>query len=169
MDTAKVANWLQILGNFGVVVGLILVAVQINQNSEQIQQTASLSRAEAARELFFNRINNEQLGSTYEKLTAAGLDAATSNPLFAKLMKEADLTEREAGMLLDEQYAWWLFYEQMILNMDRLSAGQRTAVHFGLRSAYEGTKWRAFWYQSMKPYLNPDAVRYVDNLLAQPG
>jgi hypothetical protein len=25
-----------------------------------------------------------------------------------------------------------------------------------------------FWYQIVKPTLNPDAVRYVDNLLAQP-
>jgi hypothetical protein len=34
MDTAKVANWLQIIGNLGIVGGLVLVAVQINQSSE---------------------------------------------------------------------------------------------------------------------------------------
>ena len=33
MDSSKLANWLQILGNLGLVVGLILVAVQINQNT----------------------------------------------------------------------------------------------------------------------------------------
>ena len=34
MDSSKLANWLQILGNFGLVVGLILVAVQIKQNTD---------------------------------------------------------------------------------------------------------------------------------------
>ena len=34
MDSNKVANWLQIGGNIGIVVGLILVAVQIKQSSD---------------------------------------------------------------------------------------------------------------------------------------
>ncbi len=34
MDSTKVASWLQIFGNFGLIAGLILVAVQINQNTE---------------------------------------------------------------------------------------------------------------------------------------
>ncbi len=33
MDSSKLGSWLQILGNLGLVVGLILVAVQINQNT----------------------------------------------------------------------------------------------------------------------------------------
>jgi hypothetical protein len=168
MDTAKVANWLQIIGNFGIVVGLILVAVQINQNSEQIQQTANLSRIESYRQLFLNRVNNEQLRSTYEKLTAAGL-ATTSIPFIAKTMKEAELTEREAGMLYDEQHAWWSLYSHMIIDIDRLSAGQKALLDLVLRSAYDGTSWTANWYTSERHGLNPDAVRYSDNLLAQPG
>jgi len=34
MDSSKLANWLQIGGNIGIVIGLILVAVQIKQSSE---------------------------------------------------------------------------------------------------------------------------------------
>ena len=34
MESSKLANWLQILGNFGLIVGLILVAIQIRQSSE---------------------------------------------------------------------------------------------------------------------------------------
>ena len=34
MDNSKLANWLQILANLGIVAGLILVGVQINQNTK---------------------------------------------------------------------------------------------------------------------------------------
>ena len=37
MHVSKVGNWLQIIGNFGLIVGLVMVAVQIKQNTEIAQ------------------------------------------------------------------------------------------------------------------------------------
>jgi hypothetical protein len=34
MDSSRLANWLQIIGNLGLIVGLVLVAVQIKQNND---------------------------------------------------------------------------------------------------------------------------------------
>lgn len=34
MDSGRFVNWLQIAGNFGLIAGLVLVAIQINQNTE---------------------------------------------------------------------------------------------------------------------------------------
>jgi len=34
MDSSKAANWLQIIGNLGLIIGLVLVAVQIKQNND---------------------------------------------------------------------------------------------------------------------------------------
>ena len=34
MNSEKLADWLQVLGNFGLIAGLVLVAVQIQQNTE---------------------------------------------------------------------------------------------------------------------------------------
>ena len=34
MDSSKAANWLQIIGNLGLIVGLVLVAVQIRQSND---------------------------------------------------------------------------------------------------------------------------------------
>jgi hypothetical protein len=34
MDSSRVANWLQIMGNLGLIIGLVLVAVQIKQNND---------------------------------------------------------------------------------------------------------------------------------------
>ncbi len=46
MDSNKLANWLQVCANFGLLGGLVLVAIQINQNSDQLSQTHQLTRAE---------------------------------------------------------------------------------------------------------------------------
>lgn len=37
METSKITNWLQIIANLGIVGGLILVGIQINQNTEMAQ------------------------------------------------------------------------------------------------------------------------------------
>lgn len=37
MQVSKVGNWLQIIGNFGLIAGLVMVAVQIKQNTEIAQ------------------------------------------------------------------------------------------------------------------------------------
>jgi hypothetical protein len=160
VDTSKLANWLQIVGNFGIVVGLILVAVQIDQTSDQVQQSINQARGDAARQLFFNRINNDDLRGVYNKVVDV-----SSIPFFTKLMTEKELTQDEVGMIFDEQFAWWLFYEQMIVNVDQLSDGQRHAVNRGLRRYADG--WDQLWYATTRDGLNPDVVRYVDDLLAE--
>ena len=49
MDSNKLSNWLQVAGNFGLLAGLVLVAVQINQNSEQLKQNQEVARLEPIR------------------------------------------------------------------------------------------------------------------------
>ena len=46
MDSNKLANWLQVGANIGLLGGLVLVAIQINQNSDQLGQSHQLVRAE---------------------------------------------------------------------------------------------------------------------------
>ena len=40
MNSEKLANWLQIVGNLGILAGLVLVAVEINQNTASVQGSA---------------------------------------------------------------------------------------------------------------------------------
>jgi len=40
MNSEKLANWLQIGGNLGILAGLVLVAVEINQNTASVQGSA---------------------------------------------------------------------------------------------------------------------------------
>ncbi len=40
MNSEKLANWLQSVGNLGILAGLVLVAVEINQNTASVQGSA---------------------------------------------------------------------------------------------------------------------------------
>ena len=51
MDSSKLGNWLQIVGNLGLIAGLVLVAVQINQNTE-------MTRAQMLSEGMITAANN---------------------------------------------------------------------------------------------------------------
>jgi hypothetical protein len=51
VDSSKLGNWLQIGGNLGLIAGLVLVAVQINQNTE-------MTRAQMLSEGWINAASN---------------------------------------------------------------------------------------------------------------
>ncbi len=51
MDSSKIGKWLQIVGNLGLIAGLVLVAVQINQNTE-------MTRAQMLSEGWINAASN---------------------------------------------------------------------------------------------------------------
>ena len=67
-----------------------------------------------------------------------------------------------------EQLVRWNNLAQTILYRDELLPGDRVQFDMSTRITLSEPTFR-FWYQIVKPTLNPDAVRYVDYLLAQPG
>ena len=88
------------------------------------------------------------------------------------MMQQAGLTTEEARLLWFELYAWWQFRVQTIAYVDELPPGERTEFDEALRRNYGLYPVDRIWYETAKRLngvLNPDAIRYIDNLLAQPG
>jgi hypothetical protein len=90
VDSSKLGNWLQLLGNLGLIIGLILVAVQIKQNTD-------ISRAQ----LLSDSISSSQT-----------LDLALigENPalIWAKAQTDPEeLTDEELGVLLAFLNHFW--------------------------------------------------------------
>ena len=54
MDSSKLGNWLQIVGNAGLIVGLVLVAVQVRQNTE-------IAKAQIVNEGWISLINTRHV------------------------------------------------------------------------------------------------------------
>ena len=60
--------------------------------------------------------------------------------------------------------AWWQLREQTIVYMDELRPGPRAEIHNMMKSAFQSPLTR-LWYDTRKARLNPDVVRYIDDLL----
>ncbi len=77
MNSEKLANWLQIVGNLGILAGLVLVAVEINQNTATIQGSAYQDWVAANLEL--NMAANEP---TLSRLCVLGICYSTLIRIF---------------------------------------------------------------------------------------
>ena len=94
MDSTKVASWLQIIGNLGLLIGLVLVAVQINQATYLVQN-----------QLFSDQITDRQ-NYYFAMLGENPADA------FAKaVMEPENLTDPELVVMtawMDREINYWL-------------------------------------------------------------
>ena len=74
----------------------------------------------------------------------------------------------EAWAFNSNTFSWWLFDEQQVEHSDKLRKAERNRFDALMRAQYQsGTK--RWFFEQARPFLNADAVRYIDNLLAQPG
>jgi hypothetical protein len=124
------------------------------------------------RELLMSRANSAELCSLITKVSTAVRQSSGSGPndFVGELVATAGLTEAEAFRLMFDQEAWWQYRAQTIQYIDELSEGERVGFDESIRQGYGGARFiEARWYANRKATLNPDAVRYVDTLLAQPG
>jgi hypothetical protein len=83
-------------------------------------------------------------------------------------MEKAGLNAIEARVAFYDLLAWWQHRALAITYIHELSEGERFEFDGGIRSFY-GEPLARLWYETQKPRLNPVAVHYVDNLLAESG
>ena len=109
----------------------------------------------------------KQAGLTTEQAHSL-LSVATTRlpPLMDALGRQAGLTPEEALSLNSELAAQWNNVSQTILYIDELPPGNRAQFDRTNRDGFSEPVVR-LWYETVKSNFDPDAVRYVDNLLAQ--
>ncbi len=98
MNTAKFNHWLQIAANIGIVGGLVLVGVQLNQNSELLR--TQILYEESARSI---DLESRVIGEEGARVWAKAMTEPTELSLEEKRIMEALLwsyTEQLRGMLL---------------------------------------------------------------------
>ena len=145
MNSEKLANWLQIVANLGILAGLIMVAVQINQNTASVK------------------------GSAYQAWVAANVEL---NMSFAgvEAISQGDL---DSASLTDESQAafamWNMSLMQMVQATDYLyrtgtldknlrdKEVHRAAGHL----EYPGV--RQWWDAGGKTQLTPEFVELIES------
>jgi hypothetical protein len=115
------------------------------------------------------RVTDPQLNTLYGKANVAfgGEPAAAFT---AVLMQRAGMTLEEALSLNWDLFAWFNYRIQIIPNADDLPPMERTSFDNAIRGTYgQPGVYRAFLEGYIRPTQHPDFIRYIDNVLAQPG
>ena len=147
---------------------LVIVIVQLRHARSETRRAVSQGRAEANREMMAT-LMNERMASIFTKsMTALQV---TPGPAMAALMERAKLTQEEAFSLANFARMHWDLIVQIIPNVSELSAIERHEFDANIRFNYgiASGPIRIVYESVLKPRAHPDAVRYVESVLAQPG
>jgi hypothetical protein len=155
------------LGSLAVFITLAYLSMQVRHARSDSQRALSQGRTEAVRELN-SLFVDEKVRTSWEK--ALIVLEAPLPPDMTVLMERAKLTHEEAIVVGVVARMNWGYKTQTIPYVDELPAIERDAFEKSIRRLYgpNGGPHRVF-YETNKSMQHPDAVRYVDNLLAQPG
>jgi len=156
----------EVLGATAVFVTLAYLTVQVRHARREAVRNVSQSRTDAARDFNLTSALNERYVSISTKAHAHM--GGVRNTAAIALVEQAGLTLEEATTFSGVQLARWQMQTQIMSNLADLSAGQRLEFDSLIRRAYDGSlPASALWYMHSKRILNPELVRYVDDLLAQ--
>jgi len=158
----------QMLGSIAVFITLGYLSVQVGHAREQMSRSARAARHEAIRQYFMFEYTSSHRTEALLRLDPnIGVKGAYS--AWTDFIMQRGGTRGEAQRLNFSELVYWSVAEQNIGTIDDFSLGERSQFESALRFVYGGgSSLRTKWYETTKFRLNPDAVRFIDNLLAQP-
>ena len=156
----------QCLGSIAVFVTLAYLAVQVRHSRTEARRAISQTRSDGARQHSLTLATDAELSVVYAK-ARRGIGAEIAHPFVETLVEKTGLLREEATRIMSFEMAHWQYRAQIIANIDELAPGGRAQFDYSTRFTYGTDPLTRLWYENAKTWLNPDAVRYVDNLLAQ--
>ncbi len=153
MDSNKLANWLQVVASIGLLGGLVLVAIQINQNSDQLSQSHQLARAQ---------LLSNQHDSWIE------IDASKQSETFARALAKSIIRPNEltASEILELDGYLFTYIDQLDRDRDLYNLGvfgtPPEALVRGSLSDYFGNEFARAWWAETKWKFELDIVEAID-------
>jgi len=167
MNWEAIAAIGQMLGSIAVLVTLGYLAVQLRHSRTALLGSITLTRAAMLRDQMMAGASDEGLAHLIVKAqTAFG---GVNLPFVDEIVKRAGLTVEEAQRVYGYQAAWWQIRSESIRYMKELPDADQEGFDARMRAIFRAGSLDRLWYETSKPALGTDAVRYIDNLLAQPG
>lgn len=150
MNSDKLGRWLTLAANMGVIAGLILVAVQINQNT-------AITKAQIA--------NDNYIADMTLELAMMGENPADS---FHKAVYTPDELTTADAVVLDRYFNYGMVQIQRLQKMDELGMayeGWRERVNY--LSWHFGNEVGRRWWNQVKDDYPEEFREYVDNILTE--
>ena len=102
MNLNKLNNWLTLIANIGVLIGIIVVVVELRQNTTAIEYDSYWNRVAAAADLRIPLIESDELARKYLEYAALGAPG-----VFSALDPYMDVVRNgENGLLAADLNAW---------------------------------------------------------------
>jgi len=156
----------QMVGSIAVFITLGYLAVQVRHARLTGQRALSQGRSEALRDLLTQQTDERMIRLALK--TNAGL-GGQSTPFVRALMDQTGVTEEEAMLVMWSQITWWNYFLQIIPHVKELPPMERRQFDVPLRSYGRPGPFRLFYEHYIRQLGHPDAIAYIENLLAQPG
>ena len=156
----------QVLGSIAVFVSLIYVATQVRHARSEAQRSVAENRALRSIHVNMALATNERLLAIHVKGNDFLRGDIPRSPFMEAWATKSGLSLAEAVSLHTELFCRWENVAQSVLYIEELDAGTRAQFNRSTRFVFSEPVFR-LWFDLFKPNLNPDVVRYVDNLLAE--
>jgi hypothetical protein len=148
MDREKINRWLTLLANLGVLGGLILVALQIRQNT-------AITRAQVTNDYF--------LADMQLELTMMGENPAAS---WIKAVYSPDELTREDAAVVDRYFNYGIVQLQRLRRMNELGlADDQWTDRISYLRWHLGNEVGRRWWANSKAGLPEDLVATVEEIL----
>jgi len=146
----RVNSWLSLIASVGILVGLILVAIELNQNTDQLRLQLTF---QANQKIFEN--NRDLLGDN-------------PTPAFAKAITDPENLTYEEFLtadsyvlnLLNEWEDRFFIYEAGLIPDRDWKSHIDVNIYWILGNRFAQTRWHAF-----KSTFEPEFVQYIDQAL----
>lgn len=157
----------QILGSLATFVTVGYLVIQVHDTEKEMQRAVVEGRTDRNTQANMTVAADERLVSILKKANDALAGDKPKPPFLEAATKQLGLTEEEAYSLYRVELVSWGNLALSINYVDDLPPEDRAQMDRTFRFRSQEPVFK-FWYEFTKPQLNPKAVRYVDNLLAQP-
>jgi hypothetical protein len=160
-------NWnaVSAIGQAVSALALILVFVQVRDAHEEMEIATNRARLEGTRDMFLAQATDGELGDAWSRArVASGIPPGA----FFPYLKGLGLSDVDAYRVNAYQLATWNHFQIAIMTRDRLRPCVKAEFENQVRALFHSGIGRK-WYELAKQRLNPDAVGYVDSVLARPA
>jgi hypothetical protein len=143
---------------------LVVVIVQLRMSAVESLRSIRTSRWDDLRQGRMQQAQSEWLNGVVVKAMRA---YGAQSPYEVELVRRG-LTEEEACAFNAWMHSWWFSDTQNIELIDKLTNAERATFDAIIRGQFR-SGFRSHYLEMNRDILNPDTVRYIENLMAQPS
>jgi len=156
----------QVLGSVAVLITLVYLSVQVAHARQETRRAIDNSLSSGVQSWTMTLAVDQRLNRLFVGANDA-LSGGQLPPFMSEMTRLTGMTIEDATALLWALSAQFEWLARSIAYIDELPPSRREDVDRNLHAIYGMIPVSKMFYGMMKPTLNRDAVRYIDDLLAR--